>query len=101
MLERWHLFVGSGLTQLLSEIPMNIEDLSVKLGANVSANFLQPAPNDLLVLKVDQYLSTQQHERMQATIVPMFAALGCKVVVLEGGMDVLLIEQASDVKGAE
>lgn len=75
---------------------MNIEDLSVKLGVDVTANFLQPAPNDLLVLKVDQFLKTEQRERIRETVVPMFTALGCKVVVLEGGMDVLLIKQAKE-----
>jgi hypothetical protein len=79
---------------------LNIDDLSVKLGVNVTANFLQPSPCDLLVLKVDAFLSAKQRELVESNIVPTFKALGCKVVVLEGGMDVLLIKQAAADAGA-
>ncbi len=80
---------------------MNIEDLSVKLGVSVNANFLQPAPNDLLVLKVDTFLSAKQRELVESNLVPVFKALGCRVVVLEGGMDVLLVKQATDTTDAD
>ncbi|UST85782.1 hypothetical protein [Pseudomonas siliginis] len=74
---------------------MNIQDLSLNLGMNVSTNVMQPAPGDLLVIKVDQYLSTEQRERFEANLKPVFAGLGCRMVVLEGGADVLLIRKSA------
>jgi hypothetical protein len=77
---------------------MNIQDLSVKLGVSVSATVLQPAANDLLVLKVDAFLSAKQRELLENNLLPTLKGLGCKVMVLEGGMDLMLVKQvANDV----
>jgi hypothetical protein len=72
---------------------MNIEDLSVKLGVNVSANILHPAPGDLLVLKVESFLSSAQRDAIETKVKPLFAEFACKFLVLEGGSDVLLIKK--------
>ncbi|KWV81436.1 hypothetical protein PFLL34_02478 [Pseudomonas fluorescens] len=74
---------------------MNIQDLTLELGVNVNTNVMQPAPGDLLLIKVDQYLTAEQRDRFEAKLKPMFAALGCKMIVLEGGADVLLIKKAT------
>ena len=73
---------------------MSTQDLTLELGMNVSTNVMQPAPGDLLVIKVDQYLTVEQRDRFEAKLKPMFADLGCKMIVLEGGADVLLIKKA-------
>lgn len=73
---------------------MNIEDLSVKLGVDVTANVLHPAPSDLLVLKIDAFLNTNQRETLKANLIPTLEAIGCKVMVLERGMDLMLVKQA-------
>ena len=73
---------------------MNIQDLTLELGVNVNTNVMQPAPGDLLLIKVDQYLTAEQRDRFEAKLKPMFAALGCKMIVLEGGADVLLIKKS-------
>lgn len=73
---------------------MNIQDLTLELGMNVSTNVMQPAPGDLLVVKVDQFLTESQRELFEAKFKPLFADLGCKMVVLEGGADVLLIKKS-------
>lgn len=72
---------------------MNIDDLSVKLGVNVSANILHPAPGDLVVLKVESFLSSSQCDAVEASIKPLFTEFGCKFLMLEGGSDVLLIKK--------
>ena len=72
---------------------MNIEDLSVQLGVNVSANIMHPAPGDLIVLKVESFLSRAQRDAVEANVKPLFAEFGCKFVVLEGGSEVLLIKK--------
>jgi hypothetical protein len=79
---------------------MNVRDLTQELGMNVSTNVLQPAGGDLLVLKIDGFLKSEQRERLRETLVPKFTSLGCQVVVLEGGMDVMLIKQAADSEPA-
>lgn len=73
---------------------MKVQDLTLELGMNVSTNVMQPAPGDLLVIKVDQYLTTSQRELFEAKLRPLFADLGCKMVVLEGGAEVLLIKKS-------
>lgn len=74
---------------------MNIQDLTLELGVNGNTNVMQPALGDLLVIKVDQYLTAEQRDRFEAKLKPMFADLGCKMIVLEGGADVLLIKKAT------
>ena len=60
-----------------------------------SVRILRPEPGDLLVLKVDHFLTDDQRERLRQTLAPKFEAIGCKFVVLEGGIDVQLIKQAA------
>jgi hypothetical protein len=79
---------------------MNTEEMSLKLGVNVSANILRPEPGDLLVLKVDVLLSEKQRGLLKEKVLCHFEELGCKAVVLEGGMDVLMIKKASETGGA-
>lgn len=74
---------------------MNVQDLTLELGMNVSTNVMQPAPGDLLVIKVDQYLTSSQRELFESKLKPLLSDLGCKMVVLEGGADVLLIKKTS------
>ena len=72
---------------------MHIEDLQLQLGMNVSTNVLQAAQGDLILLKVDGWLSAAQREQIDAKIKPVFAEFGCKFLVLEGGSDVVLIKK--------
>lgn len=72
---------------------MDIEDLQLQLGMNVSTNVLQVAQGDLIVLKVGSWLSAAQRELIEQKFKPVFADLGCKLLVLEGGIDVALIKK--------
>lgn len=73
-----------------------IEDMTVELGVHVSHTILHPEPGDLLVLKCGSFLSREQRERFEANVLPPFQALGCKVIILEGGTDVQLIKKAGE-----
>ncbi|MDH0745744.1 hypothetical protein N5D61_05240 [Pseudomonas sp. GD03842] len=72
---------------------MNIQDLSLELGVSLNANVLQPAPGDLLILKVEHQLKPDQRTKLIDSVVPKLSALGCKVLVLEAGFAVQLIKQ--------
>lgn len=73
---------------------MSVQDLTLELGMNVSTNVLQPAAGDLIVLTVPSFLSNAQRDLIDQKIKPPFVELGCKFLVLEGGIDVLLVKKA-------
>ncbi len=74
---------------------MDIDELSVKIGLNVSANLLQPAVGDLLVLKVEQTLNSKQREAIEETVLPLIRGIGCKVLLLDSGAELVLIRQVA------
>lgn len=55
---------------------------------------LTPRPGDLLVFKTDQIFSTAQREAFAAQVKPHVEALGCKAMLVDGVMDIVLIKQA-------
>lgn len=74
---------------------MNIEEVSLALGVNVSANILEPASGDLLVIKVPQCLNSTQRKYLEAVLRPMIDSVGCKVLLLEAGADVVLVKKVT------
>ena len=74
---------------------MNIEDQTLELGFNLSTNVIQPAPGDLIVVKVSQLLTVSQREMFTEMLKPALEPFGCKFLVLEGGADIMLVKKTN------
>lgn len=71
---------------------MSIQDKAAELG--LSANVLRPEKGDLFVLRFPLHLSSGQRDKVEATFSPMMAEFGCRLTVLDGGADLLLVKHA-------
>lgn len=53
---------------------------------------LSPKAGDVIVIRIDSILSATQRQKMHDAWTPYFEEIGCKVVILEQGAELSLVE---------